>query len=82
MCSVEIAGRTKMKRLWKYPRRSVFTETELKNVSAHSGCLWSIRSPMKWSFTCSHSASPPSPSSPAKPYSRSMLSAVSCTRRS
>ena len=46
MCSVEIVGRTKMKRLWKYPRRSVFTETELKNVSAHSGCLWSMSSPM------------------------------------
>ena len=46
MCSVDIAGRTKMKRLWKYARCRILTATELKNVSAHSGCRWSISSPM------------------------------------
>ena len=61
MCSVEIAGRTKMKRLWKYLRCRILHDTELKNVSAHSGCLWSMRSPMKCSFTRSHSASASSP---------------------
>ena len=41
MYSVDTAGRTKMKRLWKYVRCRSFDETELKKVSAHSGCRWS-----------------------------------------
>ena len=82
MCSVEIAGRTKMKRLLKYVRCRILHDTELKKVSAHSGCLWSMSRPMKWSFTRSHSASAPLPSSPTARNSRRMRSTVSTTRRS
>ncbi len=46
MYSVEIAARTKMKSLWTYVRRSIRVITELKNVSASSGRLWSTSSPM------------------------------------
>ena len=39
MCSVETAGRTKMKRLWKYVRCRILQDTELKNVSGALGLL-------------------------------------------
>ena len=39
MYSVEMIGRLKMNSLWKYSALSTLVVTELKKVSAHSGCL-------------------------------------------
>ena len=44
--SVETAARTNAKSLWTYVRCSTRVTTELKNVSASSGRLWSTRRPM------------------------------------
>src|SRR5471030_2879100 len=52
MYSVEIAGRTKMKSLLKYERCRILQHTELKNVSAHSGCRCDVSKPMKCSLIC------------------------------
>ena len=46
MYSVEIAERTKMKSLCRYVRFRIRVTTELKNVSASSGRLWSTSRPM------------------------------------
>jgi hypothetical protein len=43
---VEIAARTKMRWLSAYVRFKIRVITELKNVSASSGCLWPTSSPM------------------------------------
>ena len=46
MYSVETAARTNAKSLWTYVRCSTRVTTELKNVSASSGRLWSTSRPM------------------------------------
>ena len=46
MYSVEIVARTKIRSLSAYVRRSIRVITELKKVSASSGCEWSTSRPM------------------------------------
>ena len=45
MYSVETAARMNIRSSWTYVRRSTRVVTELKNVSASSGRLWSISRP-------------------------------------
>ena len=52
MYSVEMAGFTKMKWLLKYMLSKILVETELKKVSANSGCLWFTNKAMYSVLAC------------------------------
>jgi hypothetical protein len=57
-------------------------QTELKKVSAHSGCRCSASSAMKFCFTACHSASRSTSLSDARSNSRSIRCTASSTRMS